>query len=42
MAKKKKLETPAWIREGYDSPVEYAKVQGDTEKKKSKKIFKIS
>lgn len=30
-----KLETPDWIKEGYDSPAEYAKAKGI--KKKSKK-----
>lgn len=44
MAKKKgKLETPAWIKEGYDSPAEYNKSKGISSTKKSKegKIFKI-
>jgi len=40
MLKKKKLETPAWIKEGYDSLEEYNKSKGITEKKKSK-TFKI-
>lgn len=42
MPKKKKLETPAWIKEGYDSPAEYNKAKGITnEKKKSGKTFKV-
>ncbi len=41
MAKKKKLETPAWIKEGYDSPEDYAKAQGKTGKKKTGKTFKV-
>ena len=42
MAKKKsKLNTPDWIKEGYDSPAEYAKAKGVTEKKKSGKTFKV-
>ncbi len=28
---KKKLETPEWIRQGYDSPAEYAKATGKGE-----------
>ena len=42
MAKKKsKLSTPDWIKEGYNSPGEYAKAKGKTEKKKTGKIFKV-
>ena len=38
-----KLATPDWIKEGYDSPQEYAKAHGKTIKKKSvvEKVFKI-
>jgi len=31
MPKKSKLSTPEWIREGYDSPEEYAKVRQKAE-----------
>lgn len=42
MAKKAKLETPAWIKEGYDSPEDYAKAQGKSVKKKaSGKTYKV-
>lgn len=41
MAKKKKLETPAWITEGYDSPAEYNKAKGIKSDKKKGKTFKI-
>ncbi len=41
MAKKKKLATPEWILEGYDSPEAYAKAKGVDTKKKSGKTFKI-
>ncbi len=43
MAKrKKKLETPAWIKEGYDSPEEYEKATGkEIIRKKTGKTFKI-
>ena len=41
MAKKKKLETPTWIKEGYDSPEEYAKAKGQSEEKKIGKTFKV-
>jgi len=43
MAKKKKLSTPAWILEGYDSPEEYNKAHGGGENKKKKagKTFRI-
>ena len=43
MAKKKsKLATPDWIREGYDSPAEYAKAKGKSlPKKNAGKTFKI-
>lgn len=37
-----KLSTPDWIKEGYDSPAEYAKVKGKSVKKKETgKTFKI-
>lgn len=50
MPKKSKIETPAWIVEGYDSPAEYNKAKGiKTEVKKtvkkvddSKKVTKKS
>jgi hypothetical protein len=39
---KSKLATPEWIKEGYDSPQEYAKAKGmKLEDKESKKSFKI-
>ncbi|VVB83762.1 Uncharacterised protein [uncultured archaeon] len=39
---KSKLATPDWIKEGYDSPQEYAKAKGKPSKKKSdEKTFKI-
>ncbi len=42
MAKKSKLSTPDWIREGYDSPEEYAKATGKKVRKKKKgKTFTI-
>ncbi len=41
MAKKKKLSTPDWIKEGYDSPAEYNKAKGIKKEKKTGKIFKI-
>lgn len=42
MAKKGKLSTPDWIKEGYDSPEEYAKAKGeDVKSEKSAKTFKI-
>ncbi|MEJ2267778.1 MAG: hypothetical protein P8X70_01745, partial [Nanoarchaeota archaeon] len=41
MAKKKKLSTPAWILEGYDSPEEYNKAKGIDTKKKKGKTFRI-
>ena len=42
MAKKSKLSTPEWIKEGYDSPEAYAKAKGGTtKKKKTGKTFKI-
>jgi len=41
MAKKNKLQTPAWITEGYDSPEAYNKAKGITSKKKTGKTFKI-
>ena len=33
MAKKNKLSTPDWIREGYDSPEKYAESKGENIKK---------
>lgn len=39
--KKKKLETPEWIREGYDSLADYEKAKGINSKRKSGKTFKI-
>ena len=41
MAKKKKLSTPAWITEGYDSPAEYNKAKGIKKEKKTGKTFNI-
>jgi len=42
MVKKKgKLETPAWITEGYDSPAEYNKAKGIKTEKKKGKTFKV-
>jgi DNA-directed RNA polymerase subunit M/transcription elongation factor TFIIS len=41
MAKKSKLSTPAWIREGYDSKADYEKAHGLKGKKKVEKTFKI-
>ena len=42
MAKKdKKLSTPAWILEGYDSPAEYNAAKGVKEEKKKGKTFNI-
>jgi len=38
---KKKLSTPAWILEGYDSPAEYNKAKGIVKEKKSEKTFNI-
>ncbi len=40
MAKKSKLKTPDWMKEGFDSPEDYAKSKGLKEKKKGK-VFKI-
>ncbi|MEX0920055.1 MAG: hypothetical protein WDZ69_00560 [Candidatus Pacearchaeota archaeon] len=40
MAKKSKLSTPDWIKEGYDSKEEYDKAKGVSGKKKGK-IFRI-
>ncbi len=37
-----KLATPDWIKEGYDSPAEYAKAKGKSVKKKAEgKTFKL-
>ena len=41
MAKKGKLQTPAWILEGYDSETAYNKTKGIGKKKKGEKTFKI-
>lgn len=42
MAKKKKLSTPDWITEGYDSPEAYNKAKGlDKKPKKEGKTFKL-
>lgn len=41
MTKKKKLTTPEWILEGYDSPAEYNKAKGINTKKKKNKTFRI-
>lgn len=42
MAKKGKLSTPDWIKEGYDSPEEYAKAKGKkTKKKGGEKTFSV-
>jgi len=40
---KSKLATPDWIKEGYDSPAEYAKAKGIKNKKKTseEKTFKV-
>jgi hypothetical protein len=39
--KDKKLSTPAWILEGYDSPAEYEKAKGIKTEKKKGKTFKV-
>jgi ribosomal protein S27AE len=40
--KESKIQTPDWIKEGYDSPAEYAKAKGlDSKKKVSGKVYKI-
>ena len=41
MMAKMKLETPAWIREGYDSLADYEKARGIKTEKKKGKTFKI-
>ena len=41
MIKKKKVSTPDWILEGYDSPAEYNKAKGIKEEKKKGKTFKV-
>lgn len=38
---KKKLSTPDWIIEGYDSPADYDKAKGIKSEKKKGKTFKI-
>ena len=40
ISRKSKLATPDWIREGYDSKVDYEKAKGIS-KKKSEKTFNI-
>ncbi len=39
--KKKKLSTPAWILEGYDSEADYNKAKGISNEKKKGKTFRI-
>jgi len=39
--KKKKLATPSWRIEGYDSEADYNKAKGLDKKKKSEKTFKV-
>lgn len=41
MAKKTKLQTPAWILEGYNSEAEYNKKKGISKEKKTGRTFKI-
>ncbi len=41
MPKISKIATPDWIKEGYDSPQEYAKATGKKTEKKIEKKFKI-
>lgn len=41
MAKKSKLATPDWIKEGYDSPQAHAKAKGTKTSKKKGKTFKV-
>ena len=42
MVKRKKVETPAWIKEGFDSPAAYNNAKGvKPSKKKTGKTFKI-
>jgi len=43
MAKEAKVQTPAWILEGYDGPAEYNNTKGIKKEKKSgsEKTFKI-
>jgi len=41
MAKKKKLSTPAWIIEGFDSEADYNKKKGVKTEKKKGKTFNI-
>lgn len=42
MPKKAKLATPDWIKEGYDSPAEYAKAKGEIpNSKQGVKTFKV-
>jgi hypothetical protein len=36
-----KVQTPAWILEGYDSPADYAKAKGISNENKKAKTFKI-
>ena len=41
MAKKNKLLTPDWIKEGFDSKEDYEKTKGKSVKKKPGKFFKV-
>ena len=41
MAKKSKLSTPDWIREGFDSKEDWEKKHGMNKKKKEGKTFKV-
>jgi len=38
---KKKLSTPDWIKEGFDSKADYEKTKGKSVKKKQGKTFKV-
>lgn len=41
MPKKKKVQTPNWILEGFDSKADWEKKHGKKEEKKTGKTFKI-
>ncbi len=41
MAKKEKLSTPDWIKEGYDSEADYNKAKGIKKEKKNRRKFKV-
>ena len=41
MYKMRKLETPDWIKEGYDSKEAYEKAKGINKEKKPGRVFKI-